>query len=193
MFKRNWLLVVIATCIIIFIIILNQDLFDDQNNELTPIDAFVDNEQNTAETSIETTIIVDIKGEVAQPGIYEVEIQSRINDVINLAGGFSAEADQTSVNLAQKVQDEMMIIVPKLGEITPNGAVDTGSSTEKVRINYATQDEVETLSGIGPSKAEAIIQYRDENGLFTNVEDLLQISGIGEKTLENIRDDIQIP
>src|SRR5699024_2332444 len=140
-----------------------------------------------------TSIIVDIKGEVIQPGIYELAIDSRINDVIELAGGFSSEADQTHVNLAQKVHDEMLIIVPKLGEVAVTQGVTAGSSSDKVRINYATQKEVETLSGIGPAKAEAIIQYRDEHGLFKSVEDLLNISGIGEKTLEKMKDDIQIP
>lgn len=154
------------------------------------------------ETSIELVeevpaeyAIVDVKGEVATPGVYELSFDSRVNDVIKLAGGFTTEADETQINLAQKVQDEMIIIVYKEGEEgTPtNNSTGSDSSSQKIRINTATQEEIETLNGIGPSKAQAIIQYREENGLFKTPEDLLQVSGIGEKTLQNFIDQIQIP
>ncbi|HLQ97787.1 MAG TPA: helix-hairpin-helix domain-containing protein [Candidatus Dormibacteraeota bacterium] len=192
--KRNWLPIVIAISIMIFIFMMNQDLFGVKNNELIPVEPVLnvpDDEEIVQQE--QTSIVVDIKGEVIEPGIYELAIDSRVNDVIELAGGFSSEADQTYVNLAQKVHDEMLIIVPKQGEIAATQEVIASSSSDKVRMNYATQEEVETLSGIGPSKAQAIIQYREEHGLFKSVEDLLNISGIGEKTLEKIKDDIQIP
>lgn len=173
---------------------MNQDVFDMRNDELTPVDTLMSTlEEDQAITEEQTSVIVDIKGEVVQPGVYEVAFDARIHDVIELAGGFSGEADQTHVNLAQKVQDEMMIIVPKIGEAVSTSGSNTSSSSDKVKINYATQEEIETLSGIGPSKAQAIIQYREEHGFFNSVEDLLQISGIGEKTLEKIKEDIQIP
>lgn len=139
----------------------------------------------------ESKVMVDVKGEVNKPGVYEVESDARVNEVIKLAGGFSEEADETPVNLAQKVQDEMVIMVPKAGELAVNQA---GHGTEqKVRINAATKEEIETLPGIGSSKAQAIIQYREEHGFFKTVEDLLEVSGIGEKTLEMMRDELQIP
>jgi len=192
--KRNWLLIVIGISIVFFIFIMNQDFFGVKNNELVPVETFFNEPENEQIVSQEqTAIIVDVKGEVINPGIYELAIDSRIYDVIELAGGFSDEADQTYVNLAQKVHDEMMIIVPKIGEEIAGQGTGVNPDSSKVRINYATQDEIETLSGIGPSKAQAIIQYREEYGLFKSVEDLLQISGIGEKTLDNIKDDIQIP
>lgn len=191
--KRNWLPILIAVSILTFIFFLNQDPFEIKKDQLTPVETIGEIEPSNEVLPERTTVIVDIKGEIAQPGIYEVDTDSRIHDVIALAGGFSAEADQTHVNLAQKVHDEMMIIVPKVGEDIMTVGSNTSSGSGKVRVNYATQDEIETLSGIGPSKAQAIIQYRDEHGFFKTVEDLLQISGIGEKTLENIKDDIQIP
>src|SRR5699024_7733105 len=111
---------------------------------------------------------------------------------IQMAGGFTEDADESQINLAQKVHDEMIIVVFKLGDEPSSEENNTGrDSTGKVRINYATQEEIETLNGVGPSKAQAIIQYRDENGLFQSAEDLLQVSGIGEKTLENFRDQLQ--
>lgn len=192
--KRNWVPIVIAVSIIVFIFIMNQDFLSAKDETLTIVDTSINNpEENDALIEDQGLVIVDIKGEISQPGIYEVSINSRIHDVIELAGGFSDEADQTHVNLAQKVQDEMMIIVPKSGEAVPTTGTNAGAGSGKVRINYATQEEIETLSGIGPSKAQAIIQYRDEHGFFNSVEDLLQISGIGEKTLENIKEDIQAP
>ena len=174
---------------------MNQDLFGVKNNELIPVEPVLnvpDDEEIVQQE--QTSIVVDIKGEVIEPGIYELAIDSRVNDVIELAGGFSSEADQTYVNLAQKVHDEMMIMVPKVGEeALALGASVNAADSGKVRINYATQDEIEQLSGIGPSKAQAIIQYREEHGFFESVEDLLQVSGIGEKTLDNMKDDIQVP
>jgi competence protein ComEA len=140
-----------------------------------------------------TTIIVDIKGEVQEPGVYEVNFEARVNELIELAGGFTRNADPEQINLAQKLHDEMSIIVPKEGganELEETGMSDTQG---KLRLNHATQEEIETLPGIGPAKAQAIIQYREENGLFQDVQDLLNISGIGEKTLESFMDQIQVP
>src|SRR5699024_3531433 len=115
----------------------------------------------------------------------------RVDDVLELAGGLTSKANPLSVNRAEKVYDEMVIIIPGEGE---EGEI-TGSSgtSNKVRLNNATAQELESLNGIGPAKAEAIIQYREENGPFKEVEDLLEISGIGEKTLESFKDDILIP
>lgn len=138
------------------------------------------------------TVIIDVKGEILKPGVYEITSGSRVNDIIQLAGGFTKSADQTKVNLAQKVQDEMIIVIPKIGQTVD---VNTPASNEngKLRINYATQEEIETLSGIGPSKAQAIIKFREENGFFKTLDDLLEVSGIGDKTIENLKESIQIP
>lgn len=152
---------------------------DDTNSEST-----VDNEQS---------LVVDVKGAVQSPGVYTVDQDDRIHDVIELAGGFSKNADQSQVNLAQLVQDEMIIAVPEQGEQETNISSGINDSNDKIRINYASVQEIEQLPGIGPSKAETIFQYREENGLFRELEDLLNISGIGEKTIESLRDYIQIP
>ncbi|MDY0405514.1 helix-hairpin-helix domain-containing protein [Virgibacillus sp. 179-BFC.A HS] len=142
------------------------------------------------------TAIVDIKGAVKNPGVYEIDINARVNDVIDLAGGFKKDADESQINLAQKVQDEMIILVPNKQTVsgqTSNTAQGTNTTEAKLRLNQATQQEIEQLNGIGPSKAKAILEYRDEIGMFHTVEELLEVPGIGEKTLENIKDDIQVP
>jgi len=137
------------------------------------------------------TVIVDVKGAVKYPGVYEVASESRVNDVILKAGGLTDEANEQRVNLAEVVYDEMLIYVPTIDELLDDGM--TLEQANKIRVNQATAEELQSLSGIGPAKAEAIIQYRDENGPFKAVEDLLNVPGIGQKTLENIVDNIQIP
>ncbi|AGT32855.1 hypothetical protein M493_13055 [Geobacillus genomosp. 3] len=145
-----------------------------------------------------STAIVDIKGEVEKPGVYEVAADARVRDVVALAGGLTAEADDTRVNLAAKVRDEMMIYVPKKGEAAPAlEAADAASKTEgdspQVAINTATAEEIMQLPGIGRAKAEAIVAYREEHGPFQRVEDLLKVTGIGEKTLQKLKPYLLVP
>ncbi|WP_226656795.1 helix-hairpin-helix domain-containing protein [Guptibacillus hwajinpoensis] len=137
-----------------------------------------------------TIVLVDVKGAVETPGVYEVHANGRVKDVIQKAGGFLKEADQTQLNLAGRVADEMMIYVPLLGE-TPV-AINGNNDPSLISINSADLTELQQLPGIGPAKAEAIIQYREENGLFGAVEDLQNISGIGEKTFEKLKDFITV-
>lgn len=142
-------------------------------------------------TEKESVMLVDIKGEIVTPGVYEMTTGARVKDVVLEAGGFTNDADENFINLAQKVMDEMVIIVPTKG-VSDNQSTGQNVGT-KVRINYASVDEIQQLPGIGPSKAKAIVEYRDENGFFTKVEDLLEVSGIGEKTLEALIEVIQVP
>jgi competence protein ComEA len=156
--------------------------------------------ENKKTESIETekkplTVFVDVKGAVVHEGVYEVNESSRMKDVIQLAGGFTEEADRTKVNLAAKVQDEMVVYVPKQGEEAStimSGQVTADGNEKKVNINTATTEELQTLSGIGPAKASAIIAYREENGPFQKIEDLLNVSGIGDASLEKIKEQITV-
>ncbi|MBN9653749.1 helix-hairpin-helix domain-containing protein [Halobacillus sp. GSS1] len=142
------------------------------------------------------TMKVDVKGEVNTPGVYTMKEGTRVDDVIKEAGGMTENADMTSVNLAQRIQDEMVIFVTSVtsAQSTSNesGEGDTLSG-EKLSINRASASEMETLNGIGPSKAASIIKYREENGPFTSVEDLVNVPGIGEKTLEGLKEWITVP
>ncbi|GGJ83566.1 competence protein CelA [Lentibacillus kapialis] len=183
--------IAITVGIVIFLIFNNHDT-DKIVSQSKPVpkETSASKEDETEQTSAK--VMVDVKGEIVRPGVYEIETESRVNEIIQMAGGFTEDADRSMVNLAQKVQDEMVIMIPKMGE-EMSASVPGNSDHDKVRINYATQEEIESLSGIGPSKAAAIIQYRDENGHFKTADDLLDVSGIGDKTLESLKDDIQIP
>ncbi|WP_188453599.1 helix-hairpin-helix domain-containing protein [Virgibacillus oceani] len=191
--KKSMFFILIGAGIIIFFFIGNDDSkgsTDSPSNFTSTIDTQKTAPQNDEKD--EGYAIVDVKGEILKPGVYEISSDSRVNDVIKMAGGFTEQADQTMVNLAQKVQDEMIILIPKIGEIESNTSEGQNTS-KKIRLNYATQEEIESLNGIGPSKAQAILQYREENGLFQTADDLLNVPGIGAKTLENLKEDIQVP
>lgn len=139
-----------------------------------------------------TTIFVDVKGAVVKEGVYVLEEGSRVKDVIDLAGGFTTEANKNAINLAQMVSDEMLLYIPfqsdeVVGELSNVTTIDDG----KINLNTASQSELETLPGIGPSKALAIIDYRETNGGFKTIEDLKNIGGIGEKTFEKLKEQIK--
>lgn len=148
------------------------------------------------EVEFPQTILVDVKGEVKQAGVYELDAGSRVQDVIALAGGLTADANQQAINLAQKLTDEAVVYVPSWDEAIaePVGLATsmTSSNSDKVNINTADQAQLQTISGIGAKRAQDIIDYRKANGRFQTVEDLTKVSGIGEKTLEKIRDDISL-
>lgn len=168
----------------------------------------VTNAVNTTRVEETTTMIpqncyVDIKGEVLRPGVYEFSCESRIQEVIKKAGGFTEEADETKINLAQKITDQMQIIVPNVHSKQEDGLTEgnseKGSSTNTsvsnskqgtININTATLEELQTIKGIGKKKAEAILQYRKEHGAFRTKEDLLQVKGIGKKALEAIESQV---
>ncbi|WP_369902559.1 helix-hairpin-helix domain-containing protein [Bacillus manliponensis] len=149
--------------------------------------------KDTALKGKSNIIMVDIKGAVLQEGVYELKSGSRVKDGIAKAGGFSQEADKSKVNLAQVAQDEMMIYVPKIGEQVQGAAVVEGEGEQKIHINLAEKEELEKIPGIGPQKAENIMRHREEHGLFQKLDDLLEVDGIGEKSLEKIKDHIIIP
>lgn len=168
----------------------------------------VTNAVNTTRVEETTTMMpqncyVDIKGEVLHPGVYEFSCESRVQEVIKKAGGFTEEADETKINLAQKITDQMQMIVPNLhskqeGGVTEgnsekgNSSNSTPSNSKQgtVNINTATLEELQTIKGIGKKKAEAILQYRKEHGAFRTKEDLLQVKGIGKKALEAIESQV---
>ncbi|MGG0704127.1 helix-hairpin-helix domain-containing protein [Bacillus paramobilis] len=136
-------------------------------------------------------IVIDIKGAVVKEGVYEMKEGDRIKDAIEKAGGFLPEADRKKVNLAQMVQDQMILYVPNKNEQVQEAAASQGEG--KVQINAASKEQLEKITGIGSRKAESILKYREEHGPFQKIEDLLEIDGIGVKSLEKIKDQIIIP
>lgn len=142
-------------------------------------------------TTVSTVIYVDVKGEIHHPGVYQMKAESRVKDLIEAAGGFTPLADDQKLNLAQLLEDQMVIVVPKKGEEVNSELAQAPTSQKKevgkegkVNINTATVEELKTLKGIGEKKAEAIIEYRKKNGSFKNKEELMKVRGIGKKLYE---------
>lgn len=131
----------------------------------------------------ETYIYVDIKGEVKKPGVYKVLNHTRLFQLVTLAGGFTDLANQDAVNLSQTLYDETIIKVPSINAEKPNEEEVTGL----ISINQADKDTLMALPNIGESTALKIIAYRKEHGPFIKIEDLMEVSGIGEATFEAIR------
>ncbi|MGK0550555.1 helix-hairpin-helix domain-containing protein [Enterococcus faecalis] len=153
-------------------------------------------EETTSSTVIvsQNKIYVDLKGAVNIPGMYQVTEAMRVWDVIALAGGVTETADTTQVNYSQKVTDQMIIYVPQQGEqgsvnqATMTSSSDQSQSQQPINLNTATESELQTISGIGLKKAQEIIRYREENGPFKAVSDLQNVAGIGEKTVERLKE-----
>ena len=168
---------------------------------------------------------VDIKGSVKNPGVYEVDSNKRVEDVIQKAGGLLKDADTSVTNLSKKVQDEMVIIIYSKDEVenftetkekeskennkcsnndklNNDSCVDNSTNTSKtkqntsksssVNINSASLDELTTLTGIGEAKAKLIIEYRNKNGNFKSIEDIMNVKGIGQSLFDKIKNNIKI-
>jgi competence protein ComEA len=140
-------------------------------------------------------VIVDVAGWVKNPGVYEFVQGDRVIDAVNRAGGPKNGADLSSINLAAVLTDGSQVVIPKAGA---GGAVGAGSGsfgvggTALVNINTASEPELETLTGVGPVLANAIIQYRTEHGPFHSIDDLIDVSGIGPSTLEELRPQVTV-
>lgn len=154
-----------------------------------------------------TQVFVEIKGAVQRPGVYPVPVGSRLFEVIHLAGGLTEEADSKYINQAAVVEDQASYYVYSLAEtrefeissITSllaaegNGPTSMeGKQVDLVDINQADQSQLETLPGIGPAKAQAIIGYRDSQGPFKTIDQLKEVDGIGDKTFEKLADLVKV-
>ncbi|MGJ0023359.1 helix-hairpin-helix domain-containing protein [Streptococcus dysgalactiae] len=150
--------------------------------------------------SEESDILVDLKGAVQQEGVYKLKANSRVRDVIELAGGLTQEADRHAVNFAEKLVDEQVVYVAKQGEdisVLPNASSAGKANAEmsnstKVNINKANLEELQRISGIGVKRAQDILETRDSLGGFKTLDDLRQVSGIGEKTLEKLKHELSL-
>jgi competence protein ComEA len=148
-----------------------------------------------ATTSTAGVIVVAASGAVVAPGVYRLPPGSRVTDLLTAAGGLAAGADGDRINLAAPLQDGQWLYVPRVGqpvpsEVTPSGGGAAGSDgepQEPVDLNTATVDDLDQLPGIGPATAEAIVAYRQERGPFRSVDDLLDVRGIGDAKLAELR------
>ena len=148
----------------------------------------------TATATSSTTLKAYITGEVRNPGVYELDTFDRVAELVQAAGGATIDANLDAVNLATRLQDEDHWHIPRVGEAGAGNLCSNGSATEEARlnINTATKEQFVTLPGIGDVRAQAIVAYRDTNGPFGRIEDLLKVSGIGSGTLDGIRDLIEV-
>lgn len=156
-------------------------------------------DESSAKSSSAAEVYVDVDGAVVRPGVYRLKEGARVSQALDAAGGLTVEADVTGLNRASKITDGQKIYVPTVGEQQAAAAVGgaessaattpgAGSSSGLVNINTASAAELQTLSGIGPSMAQSIIDERTKNGAFASVDDLMRVSGIGEKKLAKIKD-----
>ncbi len=153
------------------------------------------NETETEEATAETGGIIYVYacGKVNAPGVYTVPQGSRIFEVLSLAGGVTDEADISAINQAEPCYDGEKIYVPALGEEDGGDAPDAGmQQDDRININTADSSELQTLKGIGASRAEDIISFREKNGKFDSVESIMEVPGIKQGTFDRIKDRIKV-
>lgn len=214
LFERKVELSIILVLVISLIVLLFN--FDTNQNNYEETNCQYSKEEKVEENN--SLIKIDIKGEVKKPGVYELPLNSRVIDAINIAGGLTKKATTKYLNLSKKLVDENVIIISKtsdikkveertnIEEININTDLSNDASIKKedlitnevnkentanqeklININKATKEELMTLSSIGEAKAEKIIEYRNLNGSFKTIEDIKNVSGIGDKLYDTIK------
>jgi competence protein ComEA len=144
-------------------------------------------------------VVVHVAGAVRSPGVYRLRSGARVDDALRRAGGATRRADLSAVNLAAKAEDGRQILVPeRASPAAARGAESAGSSAsppppgQPLNLNTATLEQLDTLDGIGPGLATAILEYREEHGGFGSVDELGEVPGIGEKRLESLREQVRV-
>lgn len=201
----------IIAAVIVLVIVVFSYVFMLDKKEVVAESVLTDSiTSKEPEKESDTFIYVDIKGSVKKPGVYKVSSESIVNDVITLAGGFTKNAYTKNINLSKKVKDEMVIYIFSKNEMTTketisikndtivttevinydncikNEVTEEDTNSSLVNINTASKEELMSISGIGSSKADLIITYR-QNTPFTKIEDIMNVSGIGENLFEKIK------
>ncbi len=217
--KKGIIIFIIIICIFAIYKFFTHDEYIEFNSkeETISINKNISRESNSNTEEIKTEeelkdndnkIIVYVTGAIKNIGVYELEENSRIADLIEKAGGLTEDANITNINLAYILQDGMKVHIPTnsedINEIKDNTEIfitneneskensKMSNSSSKININTATQTELETLPGIGVATALKIIDYRKENGKFNNIEDIKKVNGIGESKYSKIKDKIKV-
>ena len=199
-FRQNVKSIILAfVCSLVLIIgglfYFNQNKTEDYSGvSFSNISNETNNKDERAENRHDEKIFVDVKGAVKYPGVFETTKDKRVKDLIEEAGGLLDDADTSTLNLSQKVKDQMVIYVLKHGEkskqISDGGT--NSSNGDVININTANKEQLMKISGVGKTKAEAIISYREKNGDFKKKEDITKVHGIGKATFEKIKDKIEV-
>ena len=185
-FIKRYYIYITIFLIFILIIIFIPIGEEDQIIQFDPI--------TTTDTSKEPEYIyIDIKGQVQNPGVYKVLTDSRLFQLLNVAGGTTSQADTLAINLSLKLYDQQVIYIPSYEDEYPiiTEVIDDPSSGI-ININSASLELLDTLPGIGPSTAQSIIDYRTDTGFFESIEDIMNVTGIGEATFNEIKDIITV-
>lgn len=203
-FLKKYVFIIISL-IIVFSIFIFQLTINNTNDIVKALDTEEKQDCNCEEKA--NDILIDIKGAVKKPGVYLLSQDSIVNDAINAAGGLLKGASTDDLNLSKKIYNEMVIYVStkvELKEKQLSNSIQTSNTTtqtnnindicitNKVNINSASLEELTSLTGVGESKALAIIEYRKTNGLFKSIDELKNVSGIGEAAYEKIKNNITI-
>ncbi len=165
-----------------------------QDTESIQVQNEAASEENEEAALSNQMMYVYICGEVMEPGVYPLPEHSRIYELVELAGGLTEDAAPESVNLAQELTDGQMINIPSTEDEQDLSEAGTEAGTDdgKVNINTASKEQLMTLNGIGETKADSILSYREQNGPFDSLEDLMQVDGIGQGTYSKLKDMITI-
>ena len=199
-FKQNVKSIILAfVCSLVVIIgglfYFNQNKTEDYSGvSFSNTSNETNNKDEKTEDKHDEKIFVDVKGAVKYPGVFETTKDKRVKDLIEEAGGLLDDADTSTLNLSQKVKDQMVIYVLKHGE-KPKQISDGSTSSSNgdvININTANKEQLMKISGVGKTKAEAIISYREKNGDFKKKEDITKVKGIGKATFEKIKDKIEV-
>ena len=199
-FRQNVKSVILAfVCSLVLIIgglfYFNKNKTEDYSGvSFSNISNETNNKDEKAEDKHDEKIFVDVKGAVKHPGVFETTKDKRVKDLIEEAGGLLDDADTSTLNLSQKVKDQMVIYVLKHGEKPKQISDGSTSSTngDVININTANKEHLMKISGVGKTKAEAIIAHREKNGDFKKKEDITKVHGIGKATFEKIKDKIEV-
>lgn len=201
--NKKKIIIAIVSLILALIIIKLIDIYyqkENKNEEQINYNEMLAEEVEDNFENEEDKIVIYITGEVVNQGVIELEYGSRISDAIEKAGGITETANINNVNLAYKLEDGQKIYIPNINETEveivqegEDGVVDDSSENEEIiNINNATSTELQNLQGIGETLAQNIIDYREENGRFKNIEELMNVPGIGESKFNNIKEQIKV-
>ena len=217
--KNNIVILVISFILFLLSVFEFVYFYNNVNNKNELIDSFENNSYELKDEVKAEKIIVDIKGEIKKPGVYNIKVGSRVNDLINEAGGLSKNANTRFINLSKKLEDGEVVVIysnkeindakkndklevtaPCVCEEVKNDACynenstnnNTNNGSKIVNINTASIQELTTLNGIGESKAKAIVSYRDKNGKFKAIKDIMNVSGISESLFNKIKEYIKV-
>ncbi len=217
--KNNIIILIISFILFLISIFEFIYFYKNINDKNGTINSYENSSFELKEEVKKENIIVDIKGEIKKPGVYNIKVGSRVNDLINEAGGLSKNANTRFINLSKRLEDGEVIVIysnkeindakkndklevsaPCVCEEVKNDACysdnntnnKTNNSSKIVNINTASIQELTVLNGIGESKAKAIVNYRDKNGKFKTIKDIMNVSGISETLFSKIKDYITV-